>query len=150
MKLQEYFNHQQNLQLSEAEKLDMYHVIMSKQTKRSYLKRRSVLHVRTFAYTSFVVVLLFGFYGMYFFQNQNGDVVSTMSSVKTVEAGYVAKVVDFNGTFYIEKDGQQYQTSTISDGDIVVLQKNAQIVFNIDEGTQGKITGPAKFTIQKK
>jgi hypothetical protein len=76
MKLQEYFNHQQDIHLSEAEKLDMYHSIMDKQAKRSFLTKRSVLHVKTFTYTSFIVVLLFGFYGMYFFQqNQslNGD-----------------------------------------------------------------------------
>ena len=156
MKLQEYFNHQQDIHLSEAEKLDMYHSIMDKQVKRSFLTKRSVLHVKTFTYTSFIVVLLFGFYGMYFFQqNQSldGDGVflsSTNDGQSIAQAGYIAKVVDFAGTFYIEKDGQTIQTSNINDGDIVVLQKNAQVIFHIDTGTQAKITWPAKFTIQKK
>jgi len=156
MKLQEYFNHQQDIHLSEAEKLDMYHSIMDKQVKRSFLTKRSVLHVKTFTYTSFIVVLLFGFYGMYFFQqNQSldgdGVFLSSINDGQSIaQAGYIAKVVDFAGTFYIEKDGQTIQTSNINDGDIVVLQKNAQVIFHIDTGTQAKITWPAKFTIQKK
>ncbi|MEI6425733.1 MAG: hypothetical protein WCO66_00090 [Candidatus Absconditabacteria bacterium] len=153
MKLQEYFTHQQDIHLSEAEKLDMYHAIMDKQTKRSFLTKRSVLHVKTFTYSSFIVVLLFGFYGMYFFQqNQSmeGDGVFLSPAGTQVQAGYIAKVVDFAGTFYIEKDGKTMQTSTINDGDVVVLQNNAQVIFNIDTGTQAKIVGPAKFTIQKK
>jgi hypothetical protein len=32
------------------------------------------------------------------------------------------------------------QTSNIDDGDIVVLQDNAQVIFHIDTGTQAKIT----------
>ena len=155
MKLQEYFTHQQNLQLSEVEKLDMYRNIMDKQVKRSFLTRRSVLHVKTFTYTSFIIVLLFGFYGVYFFQqtqslNGDGVLLTPAWSKSLVQADYVAKVVDFAGTFYIEKDGQTIQTSNINDWDIVVLQNNAQVIFNIDTGTQAKITGPAKFTIQKK
>ena len=134
----------------------MYHSIMDKQAKRSFLTKRSVLHVKTFTYTSFIVVLLFGFYGMYFFQqNQslNGDGVflSSVNDWQSVaQADYIAKVVDFAWTFYIEKDGQTLQTSNINDGDIVVLQDNAQVIFHIDTGTQAKITWPAKFTIQKK
>jgi len=134
----------------------MYHSIMDKQVKRSFLTKRSILHVKTFTYTSFIVVLLFWFYGMYFFQqNQSleGDGVflsSTNDGQSVAQAGYIAKVVDFAGTFYIEKDGQTIQTSNINDGDVVVLQKNAQVIFHIDTGTQAKITWPAKFTIQKK
>ena len=128
---------------------------MDKQVKRSFLTRRSVLHVKTFTYTSFIVVLLFGFYGVYFFQqtqslNGDGILLTPAGSKSLVQADYVAKVVDFAGTFYIEKDGQTIQTSNINDWDIVVLQNNAQLVFNINTGTQAKITWPAKFTIQKK
>ena len=154
MKLQEYFTHQQDIHLSEAEKLDIYHSIMDKKAKKSFLTKRSILHIKTFTYSSFVVALLFGFYGIYFFQNQSldGDAIifNTGSERSLVQAGYIAKVVDFQGTFYIEKDGQTLQTSMINDGDVVVLQNKAQIVFHIDTGTQAKITGPAKFTIQKK
>jgi hypothetical protein len=120
MKLQEYFTHQQNLQLSEVEKLDMYRNIMDKQVKRSFLTRRSVLHVKTFTYTSFIIVLLFGFYGVYFFQqtqslNGDGVLLTPAGSKSIVQADYIAKVVDFAGTFYIEKDGQTIQTSNIND-----------------------------------
>lgn len=128
---------------------------MDKQVKRSFLTRRSVLHVKTFTYTSFIIVLLFGFYGVYFFQqtqslNGDGVLLTPAGSKSIVQADYIAKVVDFAGTFYIEKDGQTIQTSNINDWDIVVLQNNAQLIFNIDAGTQAKITWPAKFTIQKK
>lgn len=154
MKLQEYFTEQQNIYLSEAEKLDIYHSIMDKKAKKSFLTKRSLLHIKTFTYSSFMVILLFGFYGVYFFQNQslNGDgvVFNAGSERSLVQAGYIAKVVDFQGTFYIEKDWEVIQSSTISDGDVVVLQNNAQVVFHIDTGTQAKIIWPAKFTIQKK
>ena len=127
---------------------------MDKQTKRSFLTKRSVLHVKTFTYTSFIVALLFGFYGVYFFQQQQSldgeSMIFSATDTNVVEAWYIAKVVDFAGTFYIEKDGKQMQTSSINDGDVVVLQDKAQLVFHIDTGTQAKITWPAKFTIEKK
>lgn len=154
MKLQEYFTHQQDISLSEADKLDIYHSIMDKKTKKSFLAKRSLLHIKTFTYSSFVVALLFGFYGIYFFQNQTLDWDAVIFNAgwerSLVQAGYIAKVVDFQGTFYIQKDGQILQSSTINDGDVVVLQNKAQVVFHIDTGTQAKITWPAKFTIQKK
>jgi len=55
-----------------------------------------------------------------------------MNSSNSVQASYIAKVVDFNGSFYIEHKGKRVQTSTIQDGDIITLKENTQLVTQIN------------------
>ncbi|MBP7061537.1 hypothetical protein KBA84_01760 [Patescibacteria group bacterium] len=66
-----------------------------------------------------------------------------------VQAGYIAKIIDFQGAFYIEHKGKNIVSTAINAGDIVTLKKGTKITFNIDEKTQGTIVGPAQFEIQE-
>lgn len=154
MKLQEYFNQQKDQWLSDIQKMDVYYAIMDKNMKKSFQMKRSFLHVKTFVYTSFLLFFLVGFYGMYFFQQPSEDsegyMLSRLANTNVVQADFVAKIVDFNGSFYIEQAGKTIQTSNIKDGDIVTLKQNSQVVFHIDSDTKAKIIGPAKFVINKK
>jgi len=72
-----------------------------------------------------------------------------MNSNNAVQASYIAKVVDFNGSFYIEHEGKRVQTSSIQDGDIITLKENTQLMTQINAGTNAKLIGPAKFSIQQ-
>ena len=67
----------------------------------------------------------------------------------TVQADYIAQVVTFNGNFFIEHNGVLAKTNNIGNGDTILLKQDAQLVFEINSGTQSKIIGPAKLIIQK-
>lgn len=103
-------------------------------------------------YSFFGVVLIAGVYGVYVFKNiiepQQGNIVFHSNDIPSVQADFVAKVVDFNGNFYIEDgSGQMFQSSMIGNGQTVTLLSGAQIIFHIQTGAQAKIVGPAKFTV---
>lgn len=154
MKLQEYFNQKKDHWLSDIQKMDVYYAVMDKNMKKSFQRKRSFLHVKSFVYTSFLLFFLVGFYGMYFFQQPSEDsewyLLSRLANTNVAQADFVAKIVDFDGSFYIEQAGKTIQTSNIKDGDIVTLKQDAQIVFHIDNDTKAKIVGPAKFVVNKK
>ncbi len=154
MKLQEYFNQKKDHWLSDIQKMDVYYSVMDKNMKKSFQRKRSFLHVKSFVYTSFLFFFLVGFYGMYIFQwpilEDDGYMLSRLADTNVVQADFIAKIVDFNGSFNIEQWGKIIQTSNIKDWDIVTLKQNSQIVFHIDDNTKAKIVGPAKFVINKK
>jgi hypothetical protein len=50
--------------------------------------------------------------------------LSRLANTNVAQADFVAKIVDFNGSFYIEQAGKTIQTSNIKDGDIVTLKQN--------------------------
>jgi hypothetical protein len=128
MKLQEYFNQQKVHSLSDVQKMNVYYSVMDKNMKKSFQRKRSLLHVKTFVYTSFLLFFLVGFYGMYLFQQptlEDGEayLLSRLSNTNVAQADFVAKIVDFEGSFYIEQGGKTLQTSNIKDGDLVTLKK---------------------------
>lgn len=62
-----------------------------------------------------------------------------IEDANVVQAGYIAKIVDFQGAFYIDHNGKNIVSTAINAGDIVTLKKGTKITFNIDEKTQGTI-----------
>ena len=140
MKLNDFFQEQKNHMLTDVDKLELYQKFLYKRTKSSPIKRFSFVHARSFAYAMVVVVLIFGVYGMYFF---NGSIqtpwFSINSNVNTVQADYIAQVVDFDGNFSIEHQGTLLQTQNIGNGDTVLLKKDSAMVFEINSGTKSRI-----------
>jgi hypothetical protein len=150
MKLNDYFRAQKDFHISDTQKLDVYQDFLCKQMKGKYSRKRSLLHVKSFAYSLVILFMLFGFYGVYFMSDRYTEYEwLVMNSDNTVWASYIAKIVDFNGSFYIEHNGKRVQTSTIQDSDIVTLKENTQLVFNINVSTKAKLIWPAQFSIQK-
>ncbi len=152
MKLQEFFNAQKNIRFTDIDKLDLYQGILYKKTQRPSLKRSSFIHAKYFIYTMVFVVLILGVYGVYFmdmrnFQDYNRFAV-TSPSTNTVQADYIAQVIEGKGNFFIEHNWVLTTTNNIGNGDTILLKEGAQLVFEIDSGTQSKIIGPAKLIIQ--
>jgi hypothetical protein len=118
MQLKEYFKQQQEIACSDIQKLDLYQNVLLKNMKSSLHRKRSVLHVKSFVYSFFILFVLVGFYGMYFFDTNTVDdqsgIITLNQNTNLAQADYIAKIVDFNGTFYIEKDGKSIQTSNIN------------------------------------
>lgn len=144
MKLKDYFQNKQEFQLSENDKLALYEKIVSQQ-KRKSLSR--MVKVKYFAYWLILVVLLFGIYWVYFDIDWDINWLAVQNVTNTASADYIAKVVDFNGTFYIQREWKLIKTSNISNWDNVILKKWSEIVFDIDSWTKAKLTWPARFSL---
>jgi hypothetical protein len=67
MKLQEFFNTQKDINLTDVDKLDLYQNVLYKKTKRNSLKRASFVYTKYAVYTTISIFLLAGVYGMYLF-----------------------------------------------------------------------------------
>lgn len=153
MKLQEFFNTQKDINLTDIDKLDLYQNILYKKNKRPSLKRSSFVHAKYFVYTTVFAILMMGTYGIYFMNNDNLQDYNWFSiksnTTNTVQADYIAQVIDVKGNFSIEHNGILATTNNIGNGDTIILKQDAQLVFEINSGTQSKIIGPAKLVIQK-
>ncbi|MFZ2151061.1 MAG: hypothetical protein WAZ12_02090 [Candidatus Absconditicoccaceae bacterium] len=154
MKLKEYFNQRREITVSAGDKLGIYQNIISKRNSKSFYPQRKFFFVKSFAYSLVMLFLVLGLYGTYIFNgkfiiNKDGFFIQRSNGIKSVQADYIAKIIEFNGNFYIGHNGEYYQGSYISNGDIVTLQNGAEIIFHIDQLTQAKVVGPAKFLITK-
>ena len=147
MKLKDYFQNKKDFTLWESEKLALYEKILSQQKQRT-----SFFHtfkIKTFVYCFITLVLLAWIYGVYFMDwNSDGSIAQLPTN--QANADYIAKVVDFNGNFYIQREWKIIQTSNISDWDNIILKKGSEIVFDIDSGTKAKLTWPARFSLSQK
>lgn len=144
MKLKDYFQNKQEFQLSENDKLALYEKIISQQ-KRKSLSR--MVKIKYFAYWLILVVLLFGIYWVYFDSDWDIDWLAVQNPVNQVNADYIAKVVNFNGSYYVQHEWKLTRTSNISNWDNVILKKWSEIVFDIDSWTKAKLTWPARFSL---
>lgn len=144
MKLKDYFQNKQEFQLGENDKLALYEKIISQQ-KRKSLSR--MVKVKYFAYWLILVVLLFGIYWVYFDSDWDIDWLAVQNPVNQVNADYIAKVVNFNGSYYVQHEWKLTRTSNISNWDNVILKKWSEIVFDIDSWTKAKLTWPARFSL---
>ncbi|MEI8090713.1 MAG: hypothetical protein WCG98_00150 [bacterium] len=151
MKLNEFFQTQKNTSFTDVDKLELYQKFLYKKDLGSPIKRFSFIHAKAFVYTMVTGFLLMGLYGVYLF---NGSLESPRfvinSNNNTVQADYIAQVVNFNGSFSIEHEGTILQTEkNIGNGDTIILKDGAAMVFEINSGVQSKILGPAKLTLQR-
>lgn len=153
MKLQEFFDSQKQTTFTDIDKLDLYQNILYKKTKKNSLKRASFMYTKYFVYSTIFVFLLVGVYGVYLFNGGDFQSNNRFSIIKnsnnTVQADYIAQVINTQGNFYIEHDGILSKTNNISNGDTILLKEDTQLAFEIDSGTQAKIIGPAKLVVQK-
>ncbi len=153
MKLQEFFDTKKHILLTDTEKLDCYQSFLYKKTKKNSLKRWYFVHAKYFVYSMIFVILMMGMYGVYFINN--GDIKDysrfaiQSNSKNTVQADYIAQVIEGEGKFFIEHNGVLVTTNNIGNGDTILLKEWAQLVFEINSGTQSKIIGPAKLVLQK-
>ena len=144
MKLKDYFQNKQEFQLSENDKLALYEKIIFQQRKKSFSR---MVKVKYFAYWLILIVLLIGIYWVYFDVDRDINWLAVQNPVNQVNADYIAKVVDFNGTFYIQHEWKLTRSSNISNWDNVILKKWSEIVFDIDSWTKAKLTWPARFSL---
>ena len=155
MKIQEYFDRQKQLKLTDIEKLNLYHDFLSKTQKNKSLINRYLIFSKSFAYSFLIFVLLTSIFGVYFQKNSTVDfgnfgfMISHNDWINTVQANYIAKVVEFQWDYYIENEWNTYRSSNIASNDTIVLKKWAKLVFNINLWTQAVVVGPAKISLMQ-
>lgn len=143
MKLQEFFDTQKHTSFTDIDKLDLYQNILYKKTKKPSLRRSSFVHAKYFIYTMVFAILIMGMYGVYFindgnFEDNNRFAIKS-NRTNTVQADYIAQVINVKGNFFIEHNGVLATTNNIGNGDTILLKEGAQLVFQINSGTQSKI-----------
>ncbi|MEI6773677.1 MAG: hypothetical protein WCL18_02390 [bacterium] len=143
MKLQEFFDTQKHTNLTDVDKLDLYQSFLYKKTKKTSLKRSSFVYAKYSVYTMIFIVLMMGTYGVYFINNgslqDNNRFAIRSNTTNIAQADYIAQVIDVKGNFFIEHNGVLATTNNIGNGDTILLKKDAQLVFEINSGTQSKI-----------
>lgn len=154
MKLKQYFDQKKEIAVSGWDKLEIYQNIISKRNSKSFYPQRKFFFVKSFAYSLVLLFLVLWLYWTYIFNwkfiiNKDWFFIQRSNWIRSVQADYIAKIIEFNWNFYIWHDGEYYQWSYISNWDIVTLQNWAEIIFHIDQLTQAKVVWPAKFLIAK-
>jgi len=154
MRLKDYFDQKREIIVSSWDKLEIYQKIISKRNTKSFQPQRQFFFVKSFAYSLVLWFLLLWLYWTYIFNwmfiiNKDWFFIQRSNWIKSVQADYVAKIIEFNGNFYIWHSWEYYQWSNISNWDTVTLQDWAELVFHIDQWTEAKVVGPAKFLITK-
>jgi len=152
MKLDNYFSQQKWISLSEGEKFNIYQKILTKKTQKSFFRKKSLLHAKSFIYGFAITILFVGIYGTYLSKTKinidQGNLIITPHPLKGVEAGYTANIVNFKWNFTVLHEGIELQTNIIHNGDTVELKdQNTEVIFHLNDGTQGTVKGYAKFTI---
>ncbi len=105
------------------------------------------------AYASFVVLFVMSVYGVHFFRDDLRYMTNSLivqNAGDAVQAGYIAQIVHFDGSFIIEHEWKKLQTSVIRNGDIVTLKDSTEMVFHIDDQTKAQLIGPAQFILNSK
>ena len=154
MKLKDYFDQKRETIVSGWDKLEIYQKFISKRNSKSLSPQRRFFFVKSFAYSFVLLFLLLWLYWTYIFNwkfiiNKDWFFIQRSNWIKSVQADYVAKIIEFNGNFYIWHNWQYYQWSNIANWDTVTLQDWAELVFHINKWTEAKVIGPAKFSITK-
>lgn len=154
MKLQEYFNQQSRERLSDERKIELYQRICEKRVQSSRsLARSSILTKRLYAV--FSVILVFVIFSMVFVgaprvtEYRAFFTEKVPSGVNVASADAVAKILQINWDYIIEKEGKTFKNSVLFDGDIITLKDNAKIIFGINDGIKAEVQGPARFMISK-
>lgn len=144
MRLDDYFKQQKASTVSETQKFSMYQKIIAEKSSKVYSRKRSLLHAKSFVYGLTLTVLFVALYGAFFMQNNNPFSTDTgliieHKPIKGVQADYIANIVNFNGDFYIEHDGDRIQTSNIQNGDTIILNGDTEMIFHMDDSSQAKV-----------
>jgi hypothetical protein len=150
MKLKDYFKAQNNYHIDTTQKFLMYEKIISKQNKYNQSPVKKFFSVKSFAYWFMSMLILVWVYGLFFVQDNisyEDFIVQNQNNI--ANAWYIAKVVEFNGNFYVSHGDKIYKTNKIADGDVVVLKKWSEVIFDINSGTQTKLVWPARFTLSQ-
>lgn len=144
------------IQLTDLEKRYIRDQIHSKRSR--YLRIRHVLHYLKF--TSYATVAAFGvFVFATLFQPTSPDRMITSTSDELItmkmagknvaQADTIGRLIAMQGVVQVVKDGIISPSSDIVAGDLVIVQPGAEVIVQVREYTYVKITGPAKFILEK-
>jgi len=152
MNLKEYFNQQKELRLSDQQKLDLLSHIKGKRQNKSLPILRFSFSYKKISYTFIALMVVILWIGWTLLE-KNISIDNLFFSVNNnywgVYAEHIAEIIEFNGEYTIQKNGQIFSSQFISNGDIIHLKNEAEMLFNLNDNSQAKIIGPADFSIIK-
>ena len=164
MKLSEYFEHQQPQEMPSHIKSELFSriqkekIIWTEISTKLPSKMFSFFTSRQIVYASLATLsVMVVFWGILLDRNDVIDlwILSVQKHINPnwVLADYVAEVVEFNGEYSLQRNGEKvsdFQSlKMIEEWDIVTLSEWTDLLFNLTDWTQSKIVWPAEFSISK-
>ncbi len=151
MNLRDYFNSQKSVHLEPADKVALYETITQKTHTPVSIFVRMSFYTKLALYTFIGMVFLASLYVPYFssFFHQTDGVITSSLGGATVQADYIAQIIETKGDIAIYNNGERVESKLFRAGDRLVLPAGAEIVFHISRIAQAKVTGPAEFFIEK-
>lgn len=155
MNLHNYFTQQAQQRLSDERKILLYQRISEQKSQVPHTFKRAKILTKNRVYTFLATILVFAFFGTFFRENPSIKeyraffTEKKIDGLNTANAAQVAKILEFNGEYVIEKGGKKFQNSALFDGDVIILKDKAKVVFNINDHIKAEVLWPSKFTITK-
>lgn len=139
------------MDLSPTEKFSLFEKIMQTKfapSQPSLLAR--FIYAKSLRYSFVFLFLLFGAYGAHIFRHDIAFFAGSLTvEDQAVQAWYIAQIVDFQWSFFIEHKGKNILTTAIHNWDIVSLKKDTRMSFSIDDKTKAEVIGPAQFLLEQ-
>lgn len=154
MKRKKYRAEYATTRISESKKDEIFSRI-SISIAPSSLYQRRWHYVRPVASIAWVAILWVAIFVVGFIaDNQPIDLVfqaipeNTTVTRLAVQASPVWRIIKTQWVLWLDKNGQITPIQTINEWKIITLEKDARIVFAINETVKATITWPARFTIE--
>ena len=151
MRIEDYFKNLKKEELS-SEKKDLLFTKIQEKKIQKLMTMKHFFSYKKLVYSLITVVIASMVFGQDFFHSQeieNKFFVTENVVNSQVFAWNLAEIIDFNGEFYIQKDEQIFTSKYLQADNILFLKENSELVFNLPDGTKGKIMGPAELVISK-
>lgn len=145
MRLHDYFSTVKSYKLSYEEKNALYERILRQTQYQQPMFTRARFYIKVAGYMTFLGLLGLSIYVPFLGQHSDKGV----QQANVVNAWFIAKVINVQGDYYIEANWQRIEWNNIKDGDFVVLNDWGELIIQVGEKVEGKISGPAKFVVNR-
>ncbi|GHW02608.1 hypothetical protein AGMMS50249_3940 [candidate division SR1 bacterium] len=152
MNLNDYFSQAKTYHLTDETKSVIFDKIRQKRFE-TIVAKSYFFSTRRVVYRGLSAMIILGTGG--FLVQQNVDIdhlffsIRSQNGTNTVSADYIAKLINITGERHIQRGDQIISVPYLNEGDTLFLKDGTEVIFTLEDGTKGKITGPAMFSVSK-
>jgi len=151
MKVNDYFKQLQQQSLSDERKSLIFSRVQRRKINKFLWMKHLFSYKRVF-YTLIVIGgIVFVFWNNFFSNTLIDNNIFRIDSLEQnqVMAWSIAEIISFEWEYQIKKGTQIITSKYIQEDNLIILKEKSEMVFKLDDETQGKIIGPAEFIISK-
>lgn len=147
MRIQDFFTHKRQENLSQKDKLLIYNKFLQ---KKQTMERPSFFRrIHTFRY-AFSVIMIVVISAGTLHQSQPGFLNTLFLVADTVQAAQVAKIIDVQGNYAIyatEDKERKVLSDVLKNGDTIDLEEWGEMLVQMGENHEVQVIGPAKLEL---